>query len=231
MTLSDAIEQLYRVFARYPLLDTMRGCPCCVSESAQTSLRAKPLRMLGGDALEHYAFKAMTTWGTTADFKHFLPRILASLTEGRSVLDSIILGKLDYGEWRSWSAEEQEAIRAFLRAWWAESIAYSGYFDAALFVQIVHLLDDIEPMLQAWAVDRQEPCFLLFLDFVHRHFLPLLGSQDAFRYFGQRYTFLDWIQAQAPLLEQRFFEVEASQPKLAARISQALYWIEQSRFI
>ncbi|WP_236606164.1 hypothetical protein [Sandaracinus amylolyticus] len=56
--LRDAIEQLYRVFARYPRPPAVRGCPCCVTDADRARLHRAPLRDLTADDLKRYAFKS-----------------------------------------------------------------------------------------------------------------------------------------------------------------------------
>ena len=77
--LKISIESLYSIFSIYPFKSTMDGCPCCVSDSDKEKIHTKQLRELDGDDLSRYAFKAMTTWGDTDDFKHYLPRIFELL--------------------------------------------------------------------------------------------------------------------------------------------------------
>jgi hypothetical protein len=77
--LAEAIENLYRAFARYSLRKHVEGCPCCVRERDKRALESKPLRQLASSDLGRYAFKAMTTWGNQDDFRHFLPRIFELL--------------------------------------------------------------------------------------------------------------------------------------------------------
>jgi hypothetical protein len=74
--LRQSIEGLYKAFASYPLAEVIEGCPCCTTESQQTQIHAKPLRELSIDNLDDFARKALTTWGSADDLKHFLPRLL-----------------------------------------------------------------------------------------------------------------------------------------------------------
>src|SRR5437588_624905 len=92
-----AIERLYQTFAIYPFKPTMEGCPCCVSDSDKEKIHSKKIRQLEGDDLSRYASKAMTTWGDTEDFKHYLPRILELLVTTDFIVDIIVvLDKLEY---------------------------------------------------------------------------------------------------------------------------------------
>ncbi|MEM8677684.1 MAG: hypothetical protein AAGF83_28070, partial [Cyanobacteria bacterium P01_G01_bin.67] len=74
--LKQAIADLYEVFEPYHLNSHIVGCPCCVTDDDQKSIRSKILRQLTAEDLNHYAFNAIFTWGEIDDFKHFLPRLL-----------------------------------------------------------------------------------------------------------------------------------------------------------
>lgn len=123
LTIDKVIENLYQTFACYPLDTQMDACSCCVRESQQDYLRSTPLRQLLD--MSDYSFNAISTWGSTQDFKHFLPRIfeLCVVREGNRWPDiEVIFGKLltehDDGDWRNWPTAEQLAIRDYFRAGW-----------------------------------------------------------------------------------------------------------------
>jgi len=118
--LAQAHAALAATFAKYP----MRG-PCCVSAADHAELRSGNLR--------RYAFKAMTTWGDEADFKHFLPALLLALTPTTDYYPGTIhkgacdlhcfAGKLAYAKWQAWPVAEQQAVVNCLRAWWLVCLA------------------------------------------------------------------------------------------------------------
>lgn len=118
--LAEAIEGLYRTFARYPLRPSMDGCPHCVHEADQARLRSRPLRLLSIDDLSKYAFKALSTWGDEEDFRHFLPRLfqIASRETIALVDPEILFGKLPYADWRTWPLAEQQALEQYFVALW-----------------------------------------------------------------------------------------------------------------
>jgi len=82
--LKKAIADLYSVFKDYRLDSHVEGCPCCVTKNDKQLIEAKVLTELSPDDLNRFAFKAMTTWGTVEDFKHFLPRQRELLYQGLS---------------------------------------------------------------------------------------------------------------------------------------------------
>lgn len=110
----NAVEALYAAFGRYQGTH-VEGCPHCVSFEDSASLRRAPLRQLGGE-LHRYLFKAMTTWGTEDDFKHFLPRLLELFASSSDAW--LLCDKLAYARWRSWPETEQRAVEGYLRALW-----------------------------------------------------------------------------------------------------------------
>lgn len=64
MLLQDAVDGLYRAFARYPRRDAIEICPHCVGREDQDTLARLPLRSLSCAQLSRFGFRAMTTWGT-----------------------------------------------------------------------------------------------------------------------------------------------------------------------
>lgn len=154
-SLHDAIERLYDVFARYRSERPWVACAHCVTEAENERLHAVPLRELTPDQVERYAFKAMTTWGTQDDFRHFLPRIFELLAEdgGDTWIDpEVVFGKLSHGDWHEWPAREREAIRQYLRCLWAEVLAaYPHAFSADSCLCSIAVTDEeMSPYLAAW---------------------------------------------------------------------------------
>lgn len=94
--LDEAIENLYTTFRRYRLHGKIDGCPCCVGDADNRLIRSNPLRQLDPSDLLRYAAKAITTWGSSYDFRHFLPRIfeLIVLSPDSFLDQEIVIGKL-----------------------------------------------------------------------------------------------------------------------------------------
>ncbi len=115
-----AIENLYRVFGRYPLAKHVEGCPCCVKNRDKRALASTSLRQLPSEKLLRFAFKAITTWGDQNDFKHFLPRILELVLSSDRIRcdEEVVLGKLGLAKWKSWAEDEQSSVQAYFRAGW-----------------------------------------------------------------------------------------------------------------
>ena len=155
--LLDSIENLYRTFKRYRPSEGFHSCSHCVSETADAELKEKSLSELTCNDIGRYAFKAMTTWGTVEDFKHFLPRILDLIvTNDDFPIDiEVAIGKLAYGEWRSWPAKERIAIEQFLEAWW-KNVLSRPLSDSTLSLadevlcSLAQVNEDIESYLAHW---------------------------------------------------------------------------------
>jgi hypothetical protein len=146
---SDEIEHLYEAFSRYGRPRQLEGCPCCTSPTQAEPLVRKPLRTLSGAELEHYALKALTTWGTLDDYKYFIPRILELTDDGNLFCDiEITFDKFQYGDFRDWPANEQEAVRDFIVCAWRETVQPFDTFRAdAIICGAARLLEDVTPLL------------------------------------------------------------------------------------
>ena len=179
--LSDAIQNLYRIFGHYPLRTHVNGCPCSVSEADKRALASKPLRLLSQSELGDYSFPAHTTWVERDDYRHFLPRIFELMVshEGLGFNEEILLGKLAVADWKHWPDEEQSAVCDFLRATWTVLL-----FDPVPNVQPNAWLcglgtagEDLRPYLEEWLQARAASayehlvCFieLNLPNFIKRH--------------------------------------------------------------
>ncbi len=175
----DALEALYVTFNRYSGTH-LEGCPHCVSFEESAALRRMPLRRIGHE-LQRYLFKAMTTWGTTDDFKYFLPRLLefyASSTDAWLLCD-----KLAYASWRSWPKNEQCAVENYLLAIWRDELATNDtpMPDHPLLGTMVTLDLDIAPYdlrkkLESWRSTDSRESALHLAQFVLDHGTALFGS-------------------------------------------------------
>jgi hypothetical protein len=123
-TLDRAIEELYQVFSRYGKPRAIEVCPCgCTRTDAIKGLLDKPLVDLSLEDLARYSTHAMTTAGTEADFKYFLPRLLDRITVEQYFYPAeFVFGKLRYANWSSWPQDEQSTVREFLHALWSRVI-------------------------------------------------------------------------------------------------------------
>ena len=126
--LSSSIEGVYSAFALYPLREVVHGCPHCIGEEDQRHVHRAPLRELTPEDLGRYAASAMTTWGDSVDYRHFLPRIIElSVSENSAShgLDPWLIGsKLSYAGWEQWPSRENEALMRFMEAAWHVVLAH-----------------------------------------------------------------------------------------------------------
>lgn len=223
------IENLYTTFAVYPCRPVIEGCPCCVSDSDKEHLHTKELRELGVDDLSRYAFKAMTTWGDQADFKHFLPRIFELLTTDEWLVDTfIVLGKLEYAHWENWPDTEKTAITEFLICWWTSIINHQTSFDKETFIAIGRLITDTRALLNNWNVTPPNQGFSSYVDLMYHYYSDLADEQKEFKELKQVAieALQHWIEDHAGILEEGFFYYADQDPEFTEKISIAQYLYE-----
>jgi hypothetical protein len=124
--LNIATQNLYSVFKTYAIKGNLRdrSCDCCVSDDEIKMLLSKDLHELSEDEIGHFMRSAITTFGEIEDYKHFLPRIfeLMQLPKSEILDDFITFEKLNYSKWKTWEANEIEAIENYIMALWNETI-------------------------------------------------------------------------------------------------------------
>lgn len=122
LSLAEAAQGLQVAFAGVPRPERVAGCPHCVTSADEQSLLSQPLRNLPAAALGRYAVKAMSTWGTEADFRYFAPRLLDLTVSGAMSWPGfeIVCRKLAMAGLASWP--EQPAVEEFLRAVWSDTL-------------------------------------------------------------------------------------------------------------
>lgn len=156
--MNDAIEQVYSAFSAYPHPRALDGCPCCTSPEMAKPLVTKPLRSLGAEDLEQYAFKALTTWGTLGDYKYFLPRIIELSMSGDLLWDiEMTLGKLAYGGFASWPLHERQAVESLLVDAWTDAVGNGAVEEADELLCGAAQVMNTGPLLEL--ADRMDPGF------------------------------------------------------------------------
>ncbi len=152
--LPESIRKLYRVFKSYRVLRHPEGCPCCVSKADKRRLFSKPLEELTADDLSRFAWKALTTWGTVEDLKHFLPRLVELIAaDDRPSWDlEILFGKLRLAEWEAWPEGERQALGEFLNAIWFHCLSLESGSDwlDELLCGLGRAANDLSPYLKLW---------------------------------------------------------------------------------
>jgi hypothetical protein len=117
--LPAALDRLYAAFAHVPRPTAIEACSHCWTDRDTAALLAPvPLRAMTADMLRRYAAKALTTVGTEADFRYFVPRLLdIACTTGFDHPNlEILLDRLRLAEWSRWGPAGQDAIRELLLA-------------------------------------------------------------------------------------------------------------------
>jgi hypothetical protein len=224
------LAELYRVFKPYRLGDDFHGCPCCVSEKDSQRLASKPLTELTADDLNRYAFKAMTTWGELRHFKHFLPRLLELLFADINTLNEpeTLLGKLEYGKWRTWPPPERDAIQAYLIEFWKRQLEtpFNPPYDDRVETALGGLAEAgelLSPYLAIWSRCESESSALHLAKLIDRVGDSLLANGRVYLYGEpeqQEQELADWLSSDAPrqLLRQHQDAVSGVFPFASAQL-------------
>lgn len=189
---------MYEVFRKYRFTD-MEGDLAFPGSCDPQPLLDRPLRALEASAFERFAWKAVTTWGTADDLRHFLPRMLELTTYGDVELLErwIVYNKIRYAKWRSWPQSEQDAIESCFHA---------------VFSQCIHKpVADYQGMKSDW-----HPCFTMvskdgrISDPVTGFLCDLLDA-DAELIPGLLTVWTDQLDEQAPLLALAYVYLDKHQ--------------------
>ena len=226
-----AIENLYSTFSTYAFNSTMEGCPCCVSNTDKEKIHSKKLRELTEVDLSRYTAKAMTTWGDENDYKHYLPRIFELLSTTDIIVSTfIVLGKLEYGQWKTWKENEQVAIKKFLFAWWTDLVKNKNSFDYEAFIEVLKLTDNIDEFLKLWTIDFDNYSFANYVEFVYTYYNDLNSKRTEFRELSEVTCdkLLTWINDNSNNLEKGFYEFADKDKDFAERISITQYIFERT---
>jgi len=168
----EAVERCYAVFADYPLPKTLVASPLRNPKEILEQLSATPLRELREDQLGPYASWAMTTVGTSSDYRHFLPRILelSVFVVGWLGLEpEIIAGKLDYAAWRDWPSDERSCLRDVFRLSFGlavESHPEHGPSAESWLCALLRLREPPEAALGCWRASRSAHAALQIASFI-----------------------------------------------------------------
>ena len=151
--LDAAIENLYTAFADVRRPQTSEGCPCCwSSEETRSLLRGRLLSDVPVDLLRVYAWSAMLTIGSAADYLYFLPRILDLIArENDEGIDVDVVARAIHAtEPHTWTANKRQALEEYLSAVMHTLLAPSRHREIGpwLFV-IAQIGFDVRPHLHA----------------------------------------------------------------------------------
>lgn len=153
--LTEAIQHLYDVFARYEPSTLDESCACCITRAEVEPLRSKGLRESTADDLSYYSFKAMTTIGTVRDYKYFLPRLceLIATAPFPKNVEIVLAGKLEYAGFANWPPDERAAVEQYLHALWDDLLHHWPYHEQADVVLccITRVLGSPARPLEVWS--------------------------------------------------------------------------------
>jgi hypothetical protein len=208
--LSQATENLYVVFAHYPLR-LAHVCPCCGYEEQVEQLKSTPLRELTHDQLFPLVHFFEGTFGDLRDLKHCLPRI----AELRAAFDL-----------------EQVLARAHSLSWpWAEWQAIDGFrveqIVARLLRDEVDVLADVANF--AHVLTPRLARFLDASDLAPRWYAQLICElgQRHDRFSDHEAVLVDWLlqDRRVEALERAFFvESHGHAQQLFSSAVQVLEW-------
>jgi hypothetical protein len=154
--MQEAIDRLYVAFAGEARPRELQHCPCCISdEQIDELLMSGNRRTLPANAVADYASHALTTAGTVADFRYFLPRVLeVALSDTPEWIDlELVCGRLRTAGWTQWSDEERQAVQHLLKVLWEQTL---HAFPSRLALDTVlcaigNAEDDLTGYLGAWS--------------------------------------------------------------------------------
>jgi hypothetical protein len=172
---SEALDDLYRVFARYPRPETFLACGCCFdgveveptgwNGTSRPIVRArspggkKPLRELTLNDLEGFIGDVPLTSGDTALLKHYLPRAFELALQDEPLEDpGVVWGTITWSDpprfapWTKWPREEQDAIVAFMVAAWTEHSTPRSTHASDVLEGVIYVAQDMQPFLDIWAL-------------------------------------------------------------------------------
>ena len=160
------------MFEPYKLKSPTEVCWHCHSPEEERVVHQAPLRRLSPDALSGFAADSLMTWGDLGDVKHFLPRTFEILAFDRFPRDDpdmeTVVGVLGRGDWNEWPVHERDAVRAFLRALWADQLHAwpSGSDIDTVLSSIAMAEDDLTAYLDEWESSAGQAPVLHFAEFL-----------------------------------------------------------------
>ena len=229
--LKHNIENLYKVFAKYGATE-MTGSPLYEDLLKwNKELLSKPLRELDEDDLSRFTGKAMTTWGSVNDYKHFLPRIFELTAELRTPYEIwIAFDKLTLAEWKNWPKEEQNVIHDYMIVLWENIVndnskkaewEFKDYFSS-----IAHFYPNFTDLLKIWTESDSKAGIKHLSEFIVNEQTTLFDRKKISGFYDQKENaeeFINWILSDKILnkFQQKYFEFETE--GFAEKIS----WAEQ----
>jgi hypothetical protein len=167
--LAAAVENAYRVFARYDLRGGVTVCRCnvCVAPEVEQQLNTVPLREISARLLTQYTESAHSFDGKVEnDLRHYLPRYFELIANGdppTNIDEETCLQRLREADYpRNWGPVEASAVDGFLVAllrarlltpFDIDAMGYTGYGDdgaETVLCMAAYAGADLAPLLAAW---------------------------------------------------------------------------------
>jgi hypothetical protein len=117
--LAASVQELYRVFARYPRPERVSPCTFCWSEEEIEVLKSTPLRQIEREFVRRLLWETADHWENVETYKHYLPRILEAMTPSLDIEDMYpthIFETLQSLRFAHWPVGEREAVLGFMAA-------------------------------------------------------------------------------------------------------------------
>ena len=230
--LKNNIKELYETFEKYHSNSNMNGSPNYDDlDKWNKELFSKPLRELDENDLSRFTGKAMTTWGTANDYKHFIPRIFELTAELKTPYEIwIAFDKLTLAEFKNWAEKEQKVVHEFMIALWESIIndnsrkaefEFRDYFSA-----IAHFYPNFTELLNIWSESESKASIKHLSEFIVDEQTALFERKKISGFHDQKENaeeFINWILSDKMLskIQQKYFEFETE--SFAEKIS----WAEQ----
>jgi len=234
--LDRSIRAIYDAFSGYEFTDQIGDAAfpgsCNIKELHSVSLRSAT-----SDQLDLFASDAACTWGTSEDFRHFLPRICELVAiEGQegTIMPQIPFSALPRLSWREWPTAEVAVLEKYLDCLRDRSLnsfpqldgggindpSHAWTLDAAhlWFETIAIATGETEPFLSAWRqqLEAESLAALVNLAAVFLDLTVYQKGKAPWNFFDHgspiENEFLSWLRNIHPssLLEQAFDRLEGS---------------------
>jgi len=118
-SVSECIERLYDLFAKYVRPPDIDYCTFCYDPDQIDALRETPLRELDSELARLLTWEASDHFGSTDVYKHYLPRILEYLappSSGDDIFPEHLFETLGAHEFGTWPEAERETVRSYVAA-------------------------------------------------------------------------------------------------------------------
>lgn len=151
---SLALDRAYLAFAGHRVGPVMALRRRDVS-SAEVGALGAPVRAVTAEAIDRWLPHAVTTWGTSADMRALLPRVLELFARGRlEIAPEALFSRIRRSEPSTWSMEEQAAVDDVVAAVWLASLsswpARIGHPAWRLLVAAAELGGELSAFLDDW---------------------------------------------------------------------------------